>query len=269
MQKIATHKFFDSYMKTWLDEHIWLVSQYIDCSQSPIFPWDRRDIARLTVNGGHLDFHDTHPRWQPTTHSARSRRSYGEIGDCEQSTRYNIVFLFRFACRKLVSVIWFLQIWPAIYVYGTMINWSTLIKKLMQTYIVIASGSILNVSTVHFNDIWHLIWRYLLKPVLGGHPVLSGHYIIPRGCPLNTGFTVAYLISLGNVIGGVLPSNELIWTCWLMRPRSRPDWLYWGYVFNRVTRMGVCKKILVSGDLRKCVNSFKNDPVKRFYEEDA
>ena len=80
-------------------------------------------------------------------------------------------FLFRFVCIELVSLIWFLQIWVAIYVYGTMINWSTLIKKLMQTYIVIVSGSILNVSTVHLNGIWHLIWRYLLKPVLGGHPV--------------------------------------------------------------------------------------------------
>ena len=99
-------------------------------------------------------------------------------------------FLFRFVCIELVSLIWFLQIWVAIYVYGTMINWFTLIKKLMQTYIVIVSGSILNVSTVHLNGIWHLIWRYLLKPVLGGHPVLSGHYSIPRGCPLNTGFTV-------------------------------------------------------------------------------
>ena len=107
--------------------------------------------------------------------------------------QYSIVFLFRFACIKLVFFIWFLQIWPAIYVYGTMINWSTLIKKLMQMYIVIVSGSILNVSTVNFNDIWHLIWRYHLKPVLGGHPVLSGHYIIPRGCPLNTGFTVFYM----------------------------------------------------------------------------
>ena len=29
--------------------------------------------------------------------------------------------------------------------------------------------SIVNVSTVHLNGIWHLIWRYLLKPVLGGH----------------------------------------------------------------------------------------------------
>ena len=75
-----------------------------------------------------------------------------------------------------------------------MINWSTLIKTLMQTYIVIVSGSVLNVSTVHLNGIWHLIWRTrcLLKPVLGGHPVLSGQYSIPRGCPLNTGFTVSY-----------------------------------------------------------------------------
>ena len=29
---------------------------FIDCSQSPIFSWHRRDIARLTVNGGYLDF---------------------------------------------------------------------------------------------------------------------------------------------------------------------------------------------------------------------
>ena len=71
-----------------------------------------------------------------------------------------------------------------------MINWFTLMKKLMQTSIVIVSGSIINASTVHLNGIWHLIWRYISKPVLGGHPVLSGHYSIPRGCPLNVGFTV-------------------------------------------------------------------------------
>ena len=99
-------------------------------------------------------------------------------------------FLFRFVCIKLFSLIWFLQIWVAIYVYGTMINWFTLIKKLMQTSIVIVSGSIINASTVHLNGIWHLIWRYISKPVLGEHPVLSGHYSIPQGCPLNTGFTV-------------------------------------------------------------------------------
>ena len=93
-------------------------------------------------------------------------------------------FLFRFVCIELVSLIWFLQIWVAIHVYGTMINWFTWIKKLMQTSIVI------NASTVHLNGIWHLIWRYISKPVLGRHPVLSGHYSIPQGCPLKTGFTV-------------------------------------------------------------------------------
>ena len=93
-------------------------------------------------------------------------------------------FLFQFVCIQLVSLIWFLQIWIAIHVYGTMINWFTLMKKLMQTSIVIVSGSIINASTVHLNGIWHLIWRYISKPVLGGHPVLSGHYSIPRGCSL-------------------------------------------------------------------------------------
>ena len=29
---------------------------FVDCSQSPIFPCDRRDRANLTINGGHLDF---------------------------------------------------------------------------------------------------------------------------------------------------------------------------------------------------------------------
>ena len=41
---------------------------------------------------------------------------------------------------------------------------------------------------------WHLITLMTLSIetcVIGGHPVLSGHYSIPRGCPLNTGFTVS------------------------------------------------------------------------------
>ena len=55
-----------------------------------------------------------------------------------------------------------------------------------QVYHHSLSGSILNVSTVHLNGIWHLIWRYLSKPEL------SRHYRIPRSsCPLNTGFTVS------------------------------------------------------------------------------
>ena len=77
-------------------------------------------------------------------------------------------FLFRFVCIKLFSLFWFLQIWVAICVYGTRINWFTLIKKLMQTNIVTVYGSILNVSTVHLNSIWHLLWRQLSKPVFRG-----------------------------------------------------------------------------------------------------
>ena len=64
-------------------------------------------------------------------------------------------FVFRFVCVELVSLIWFLQIWVVIYVYGTMIIWFTLVKKWLQTYIVLVSGSILNVSTVHWFE-WHL-----------------------------------------------------------------------------------------------------------------
>ena len=61
-----------------------------DCSQSPIFPWHSRDRARPTVNGRHLDFKCTESiksRWPPlTVRRARSRRSHGKIGDCEQSS---------------------------------------------------------------------------------------------------------------------------------------------------------------------------------------
>ena len=85
----------------------------LDCSQSP-FSWDRLDIPRLIdfqmyrgggrrgfidlVGGGDEKFFassqtasrplssfDTHPRWQPVTQSARSRRCYAKIEDCEQS----------------------------------------------------------------------------------------------------------------------------------------------------------------------------------------
>ena len=48
-------------------------------------------------------------------------------------------------------------------------------------------------------EVKRLIWSaleieffelYFLQPVLGGHPVLSGHLAIPRRWPLNTGSTV-------------------------------------------------------------------------------
>ena len=72
----------------------------------------------------------------------------------------------------------------------------------MQTYIVKVSGSILNVSNVHLNGIWHLIWRYLSKPVLGGHPVLSGNYSIPEGVRLIqvSLYTVLLMLKSGQLI---------------------------------------------------------------------
>ena len=39
-------------------------------------------MGRLFTNP--LSRFDTHPRWAPGTQSARSRESYGKIGDCEQ-----------------------------------------------------------------------------------------------------------------------------------------------------------------------------------------
>ena len=90
-------------------------------------------------------------------------------------------FLFRFVCIMLFSLIWFLQIWVANYLclryYDQLVHFDKEIHANI-------SGSILNVSTLHLNGIWHLICRYLLKPVLGRHPVLKGHYSFPEGVHL-------------------------------------------------------------------------------------
>ena len=90
-------------------------------------------------------------------------------------------FLFRFVCIELVSLIWFLQIWVAIYVYGIMINWSTLIKKLLQTYIVKISGSILNLSTVQFK--WHLTSVVIVTSVLTGTSTVTVTSFWPPSLP--------------------------------------------------------------------------------------
>ena len=98
---------------------MWFLSwAVLDCSQSPIFSWDRwrvlllmtailmfkytegkgvgdytsiergreKYFSRFLPNHPHRQssFH-THARWQPVTQSTRSRRSYGKIEDCEQS----------------------------------------------------------------------------------------------------------------------------------------------------------------------------------------
>ena len=67
-----------------------------------------------------------------------------------------------------------------------------------------ASQTLLDCFALHrmaMDGIWRLLWRCLLKPVL------SGHYSIPRGCPLNTGFTVLAPAIFGE-------SSDYIYTPW-------------------------------------------------------
>ena len=61
-------------------------------------------------------------------------------------------------------------------------------------------------------EVKRLIWSALeielfelcfLQPVLGVHPVLTGHFAIPRVWPLNTGSTVLYIVR-------IFSSSELV-----------------------------------------------------------
>ena len=53
------------------------------------------DVSKLHRGGGRpLSSFDTHPSQLPVTQSARSRRSYRKIGDCEQSIFWCDVWLF-------------------------------------------------------------------------------------------------------------------------------------------------------------------------------
>ena len=127
------------FRKTWLDELIWLVSQY---------QW----VHSLRKHPLLLALHRWWRfAWGETAANQRERRN-----GCFRRLGYTVqyCFLFRFVWIKLVSLIWFRQIWVAIYVYGTMINWSTLIKKLMQTYIVIVLSEYS--KCFHCSYEWHL-----------------------------------------------------------------------------------------------------------------
>ena len=96
-------------------------------------------------------------------------------------------FLFRFVCIELVSLIWVLQIWVAIYVYGIIIFDKEINANVYRHSLWEYS------KRFHCSFEWHLTPHMTLSIetcTIGGHPVLSGHYSIPRGCPLNTGFTV-------------------------------------------------------------------------------
>ena len=81
----------------------------IDCSQSPIFSWDCLDIARLTDNGGHLDFQmywEGGRRGLVLTVSPQSQWLQGKIEDCEQSnlTRAYINTEFNYQGISVISI---------------------------------------------------------------------------------------------------------------------------------------------------------------------
>ena len=127
------------FRKTWLDELIWLVSQY-----QWVHSLRKHPLLLALHRWGRF-------AWGETAANRRERRNA-----CFRRLGYTVqyCFLFRFVWIKLVSLIWFRQIWVAIYVYGTMINWSTLIKKLMQTYIVIVLSEYS--KCFHCSHEWHL-----------------------------------------------------------------------------------------------------------------
>ena len=66
-------------------------------------------------------------------------------------------FLFRFVCIKLVSLIWFLQIWVAIYVYGALINWSKKIKNNKKINANVYCHSLWSVLKVKTSLTWWLV----------------------------------------------------------------------------------------------------------------
>ena len=116
-----------------------------------------------------------------------------------------------------------------------MINWSTLIKKFMQTYIVIVSGSILNVSFVHIStDITqrqHAAVRIIYKNQ-------ERIFILSRPlCMIKTWFcygVTAYMAlsrdsSSGNLQDGGLLERLVLW--WYRRVRRIMIYLIFNLIF--------------------------------------
>ena len=73
-----------------------------------------------------------------------------------------------------------------------MINWFTLIIDQLVHFDKEINANVYRHNLWEYYKRFHCSFEWHLTP--GRHPVLSGHYSIPRGCPLNTGFTVMHHI---------------------------------------------------------------------------
>ena len=98
-------------------------------------------------------------------------------------------FLFRFVSIELVSLIWLLQIWVAIYVYGTIIFNKEINANLYRH------------SRWEYSECFHCSFEWHLTPHLTlsietcirRTPCIKQTLQHSRGCTLNTGFTVLVL----------------------------------------------------------------------------
>ena len=78
-------------------------------------------------------------------------------------------------------------------------------------------------SLWEYSKTFHCSFEWHLTPVLGRHPVLSGHNSIPWRCLLNTGFTVCWplqiffhqILSPGDYMGIILLFISFIRYYWL------------------------------------------------------
>ena len=107
----------------------------------------------------------------------------GNVKDCLELPLKNVAsyyliifsvqycFLFRFVCIELVSLIWFLQFWVAIHVYGTMIKLVHFDKEI--------SANVYRHSLWEYSKRFHCSFQWHLTP----HMTLSIETCIRRTVP--------------------------------------------------------------------------------------
>ena len=149
------------------------IQKLLDCSQSPIFSWNRLDIPLLTVtvilifkcNDSRLlpnrprplSSFDTHARWQPVTQNARSRWSHGKIENCEQSKKLQLYTTdYTVILQLFLSDEWFMSILNLrndqnIGKYENIAEWRWLLAKKVQVntaWVCCGKGWFINVNCI-------------------------------------------------------------------------------------------------------------------------